>query len=92
MTVNHVAGAVGSRPVKGKGEAIRFGSKLVNGLESRPSQCLAGPLLEVSNQTEERLTVRGLVDVPDLLLNIAVNGLEAPLGRSLILRKACKKH
>ena len=91
MTVNHVAGAIGRRMVKGESKIVCFGTELVNGVKGRSGQSLVGPLLEISHQAEELLGVGCVINIPDLLLNVGVEFLEAPLGAVSNLEKGVQK-
>lgn len=80
VSVNHVASTIGGRMVESESKLVCFGGEFMHGIESGTSQGLVGPLFEISHQAKESLAVGGVIDVPNLLLNVAETGLETPLG------------
>ena len=77
--------------VEGQGKVIRFGTELVNRIQRRASQSVYGPLFKVSQQAQERLAVRCMVDVPDLLLNVGIERPESSLGTVSDLEKGVQE-
>ena len=76
MTVNHIAGAVGIRVIKGQQEGIGLGTQFGNGNQGGPSQVLLSPGLKVTHLLPERYRVGSVIDVPNLLLDLVKKGFE----------------
>ena len=69
VAINHVAGAVGIRKVEGQEEGILLGTELFDGFKGCATDRLSGPSEKVSDLSTEVGRCRGMVDVPDLLLD-----------------------
>ena len=76
MAVNHIAGSIGIRIIKGQNEGVCLGTQFSDGIQRGAGQVLSGPGLKVSHLLTERGRVRGVIDVPGLLLDEVKQGFE----------------
>ena len=77
MPVNHIAGPIGLWEVKGQDKQVSFGGQFFNGLQGWARNSLARPGQKGSGLLTELLRVSGLVDVPNLLLDLRPDDLPA---------------
>ena len=77
MPVNHIAGSISLGEVKSQDKQVGFGGQFFNGLQGWARNGLASPGQKGSGLLTECLRVSGLVDVPDLLLDLRPDGLPA---------------
>lgn len=76
MAIDHVAGAVGVREVKGQEKGILLGAELFDGFKSCAVDRLFGPSEKGSDLLAEISGCLGMIDIPDLLLDGWKEGLE----------------
>ena len=77
MTINHVAGSIGLGEVISQDKQVGFGAQFFNGLQGWARNGLASPGQKSSGLLAEMVRVSGLIDVPDLLLDLRPDRLPA---------------
>ena len=75
MAVNHIAGPISLGEVKSQDKLVGFGAQFFNRGQGWARDGLSSPVQKVSDLLSEVLSISGLVDVPDLLLNIGPDRL-----------------
>ena len=82
VAINHVAGAVGIREVEGQEEGILLGTEFFDGFKGCAADRLSGPSEKVSDLLAEVGRCRGMIDVPDLLLDGWIESFQSFLAAS----------
>jgi hypothetical protein len=80
MAVNHIAGAMSLGKIKSQDKLIGFGRQFFDGFQGSSRHGLLGPFKKGAHSLTKVVSITGVIDVPNLLLNIIEDRLPAFLA------------